>query len=295
VVEDNVVQEIDVESGAVLFEWHTLGSIPLGDSYRPAPKQRGKMHDPWHLNSIDLDRDGDFIVSARHTNAIYKIDRDTGEVVWRLNGKRSSFQMGRGTKFALQHDARVQRGGTITLFDNVAEDLPARGRESRGMTLALDHEVGTASLVREFEHPDGILSATQGSMQALRSGGAFVGWGGLQPLFTEFDRDGRPVFDARFRAKGVETYRAYRMPWRAKGEGRPRAVASSAGGSTRVNVSWNGATDVARWRIAGEKTSVPREGFETTVRVRGRPRSVAVEALGASGKVLGATARVPVR
>jgi hypothetical protein len=179
VVEDNVVQEIDVESGAVLFEWHTLGSIPLGDSYRPAPKQRGKMHDPWHLNSIDLDRDGDFIVSARHTNAIYKIDRDTGEVVWRLNGKRSSFQMGRGTKFALQHDARVQRGGTITLFDNVAEDLPARGRESRGMTLALDHEVGTASLVREFEHPDGILSATQGSMQALRSGGAFVGWGGL--------------------------------------------------------------------------------------------------------------------
>jgi hypothetical protein len=295
VVEDNVVQEIDVESGAVLFEWHTLGSIPLGDSYRPAPKERGKMHDPWHLNSVDLDRDGDFIVSARHTNAIYKVDRETGEVVWRLNGKRSSFEMGRDTKFALQHDARVQPDGTLTLFDNVAEDLPARGRESRGMTLELDREVGTASLVREFEHPDGILSATQGSMQALESGGAFVGWGGLHPLFTEFDRDGRPVFDARFRAKGVETYRAYRMPWRAEGDGRPRAVASAARASTTVHVSWNGATKVARWRIAGGETSVPRDGFETTLRVPGRPRSVVVQALGASGKVLGTTARVPVR
>ena len=93
-VEDNVVQEIDVETGAVLFEWHTLGSIPLGESYRPAPKERGKIHDPWHLNSVELDRDGDFVVSARHMNAIYKIDRETGQVAWRLGGKQQQLRDG---------------------------------------------------------------------------------------------------------------------------------------------------------------------------------------------------------
>ena len=95
-VEDNVVQEIDVETGALLFEWHALGSIGLGESYRPAPRDRGKVHDPYHLNSIDLDADGNLVLSARHTNAIYKIDRRTGDVIWRLGGKRSDFTMGCG-------------------------------------------------------------------------------------------------------------------------------------------------------------------------------------------------------
>jgi hypothetical protein len=295
-VEDNVVQEIDVETGAVLFEWHTLGSIPLGESYRPAPKEQGKLHDPWHLNSVELDRDGDFIVSARHTNALYKIDRETGEVAWRLGGKESDFRMGRGTEFKLQHDARVHPDGTLTLFDNVAEDLPARGRESRGIALRLDHREKTASLVREFEHPDEILSATQGSMQVLRGGGAFVGWGGLHPEFTEFDSQGGTVFDARFLAKGVETYRAYRMPWRARGEGRPAAVARAAGSDTVVRASWNGSTQVARWRVRPSGVTAPRTGFETTIRVPGSgSSSVVVEALGARGRVLGRSEAVPVR
>jgi hypothetical protein len=298
-VEDNVVQEIDVETGAVLFEWHTLGAIPLGESFRPAPRERGKIHDPWHLNSVELDRDGDIIVSARHTNALYKIDRETGEVAWRLGGKKSDFDMGPGAVFKLQHDARVHRDGTITLFDNVAEDMPARGRESRGLTLRLDHAEKTATRVREFERPDGILSATQGSMQVLPGGGAFVGWGGLHPEFTEFDREGGTVFDARFMAKGVETYRAYRMPWRALGEGRPSAVAFAGDGGVTVRASWNGSTQVARWRVrpdgGGAPVTAPRDGFETVVRVPGLPSSVVVDALGARGRVLGRTEAVPVR
>jgi hypothetical protein len=298
-VEDNVVQEIDVETGALLFEWHALGTIGLGESYRPAPRQRNKVHDPYHLNSVDLDAGGNLVVSARHTNAIYKVDRRTGDLLWRLGGKRSTFTMQPGTQFKLQHDARVQPHGTITLFDNVAEDLPARGRRSRGIELALDRERRTASLVRQFEHPDGILSPTQGSMQRLDGGGAFVGWGGLQPVFTEFDRDGRTVFDARFLAKGVETYRAYRMPWTATPTDRPRAVATTTGATTTVHVSWNGATEPVRWRVrasdARPAVTAARRGFETTLRVDGRPPRVRVEALDASGAVLGNTARVAVR
>jgi Arylsulfotransferase (ASST) len=298
-VEDNVVQEIDVETGALLFEWHALGSIGLGESYRPAPRARGKIHDPYHLNSIDLDADGNLVLSARHTNAIYTIDRRTGNVIWRLGGKRSDFAMRPGATFKLQHDARVQSDGTITLFDNVSEKLPARGRRSRGITLAVDRDRRTASLESKVEHPDGILSPTQGSMQRLDRGGAFIGWGGLRPEFSEFDARGRLVFDARFDAEGVETYRAYRLPWSATPARRPRAVATAARGSTTVNVSWNGATDVARWRVrqsgTGSAATAARRGFETTLRVDGRPRTVVVDALDASGRVLGTTAPVAVR
>ena len=290
-LETNVIQEIDVETGAVLFEWHTLGAIGLGESYRPAPRQRGKVHDPYHLNSIALDSDGDLIVSARHTNAVYKIDRSTGEVLWRLGGKQSTFEMQRGTTFKLQHDARPGPDGTITLFDNVAEDLPARGRSSRGIRIALDEDRRTAALVEEFEHPDGLLSPTQGSMQPLEGEGAFIGWGGLQPYFTEFDDRGDTVFDAHFAAEGVESYRAYRMPWAADAPGSPSVVA----GRSTVHVSWNGATDVANWRARpdhGDPTLAPRTGFETTIKLNGRAKSVRVEALDASGALLGTSGRV---
>lgn len=292
-LEDNVVQEIDVETGEVLFEWHTLGSIPLTESHRPAPTKAGQPHDPWHLNSIELDRDGDLIVSARHADALYKIDRETGDVVWRLGGKASDFQFGEGAQFALQHDARVHEDGTLSLFDNVTEDVKATGMASRGIVLELDEEAMTAELVREFEHPDGLISGTQGSMQVLDGEAAFVGWGGRQPFFSEFDADGGLVFDARFRAENVESYRAFRIPWEATPEEPPRAVLRPAGGGTAVHVSWNGATEVVQWRVrpaGGRPITAERSGFETRIRLRGRPQEVQVEALGEAGEVIG-TAR----
>ena len=297
VVEDNVVQEIDVETGELRFEWHALGTIGLGESYRPAPRKAGQMHDPFHLNSVALDTDGNLIVSARHTNAIYKLDRQTGDVLWRLGGKRSSFAMEPGAAFALQHDARRRADGAITLFDNAAEDLPARGRSSRGLALRLDHQAKTASVAQEWKHPDGLLSTTQGSTQNLDGGGAFVGWGGLQPFFTEFAADGRTLFDARFVRKDVESYRAFRAPWAAAGEGRPSVVARRTGRSVSVWASWNGATEVASWRVhpdRGPVTTRPRRRFETAIRLDGRTGAVVVEALDASGAVLGSSERVRV-
>jgi hypothetical protein len=294
-LDDNVIQEIDVKTGAVLFEWHALGTIGLGESYRPAPKQRGKVHDPFHVNSIALDRDGNFIVSARHTNTIYKIDRRSGEVIWRLGGKQSTFEMRPGTTFKLQHDARPGPGNTITLFDNVAEDLPARGRSSRGVRIALDEEHHTATLVEQFKRPEGLLSPTQGSMQPLDHGGAFVGWGGLQPYFTEFDDQGGTVFDAHFAAAGVESYRAYLLPWKADPRGAPSVVADDDSAGTKLRVSWNGATGVSSWRVRtrhGEPKTAARTGFETTIALPGHPRRVRVEALDDSGAVLGRARRV---
>jgi hypothetical protein len=136
-------------------------------------------------------------------------------------------------------------------------------------------------------------------MQRLDGGGVFIGWGGLRPEFSEFDRNGHLVFDARFAADGVETYRAYRMPWSATPAQPPRAVATATRGITTVHTSWNGATDVARWRVraahTGTMATAARQGFETTLRLKGRPREVIVDALDASGTVLGTTAPVAVR
>jgi len=298
IVEDCVVQEVDVASGAVLFEWHTLGSIPLGESLRSAPKKEGQAHDPWHLNSVALDADGNFIVSARHTSTIYKVDRETGDILWRLGGERSDYALQSGAEFHLQHDARRGANDTISLFDNVAEDLPARGRRSRGLVLQLDEDAKTASVAAEFQHPGTVLSGTQGSMQKLAGGGAFVGWGGMQPWMTEFGTDGEPVWDARFAARDVESYRAYRLPWSAPaGEGHPAVAARAAGAGTDVWVSWNGATGVAQWRVrpqGGPVSTWPRDGFETAITLRRRVPALRVQALDADGAVLGTSDRVVV-
>jgi hypothetical protein len=298
VVEDNVVQEIDIETGELLFEWHALGTIGLGESYRPAPEKREQMHDPFHLNSVALDTDGNILVSARHTNAVYKIDRRSGEVIWRLGGKQTDFELQPGAAFALQHDARRRDDGAITLFDNASEDPKDRGKASRGLALRLDEQAMTASVAGEWKHPAELLSTTQGSMQNRAGGGAFVGWGGDQPYFSEFGADGRTLFDARFADKSVESYRAFRAPWHASGEGRPSVVARGTRGRTSLWVSWNGATDVASWRVQPDRGPVstwPQHTFETAIRLDAPARAVVVEALDADGQVLARSDRVRVR
>ena len=119
-VMDSVVQEIDLRTSLVLFSWHALDHIPLSESYVFGPKASGHILDPYHLNSIALDRDGNLILSARNTSAVYKVDRNSGAIIWRLGGKHSSFKMGRGTSTAFQHNAVVQPDGTITIFDDGA-------------------------------------------------------------------------------------------------------------------------------------------------------------------------------
>src|SRR5205807_3943536 len=159
--------------------------------------------------SIDEDTDGNLLVSARNTHAVYKVDRRTGRILWRLGGKRSDFTMGPGTRFAWQHDARRRPDGTITLFDN--EAAPQAGPQSRGLVLRLDLRRKRAILVRSLVHRPRLLAATQGNVQLLPDGHYFVGWG-ARPYLTEFDPDGRVLFDARFGYRD-DSYRAYRFRW----------------------------------------------------------------------------------
>jgi hypothetical protein len=293
-----VVQEIDIATGLVLFEWHSLGNVGLSESHERVPRYDGRW-DYVHANSVALDAAGDFIVSARHTSAVYKVRRSTGRIAWRLGGSRSSFTMGPGTRFWDQHDARPQPDGTLTLFDNAAP--PPRRKASRAITLALDTQRMTASLRTAFTHPRGLLSSTQGGVQLLPNGNTFVGWGSRR-YFTEYDASGRVVFDGRF-ALGGDNYRAYRFPWSGRPARPPALVAERRGDRVAARVSWNGATGVASWELwAGPSPQAltrvkgaPYAGFETAISaVTGAPY-VATKALDATGAVSGASAAIKPR
>jgi Arylsulfotransferase (ASST) len=284
-IQDAIFQEIDLASGRLLIEWHSLGSIPLEESYAPVSAD----WDFFHINSVDLDTDGNLLVSSRSTHTIYKIDRG-GEILWRLGGKHSDFSMGPGSSFAWQHDARRQPDGTLTVFDNGA--TPAVESLSRGLVLDVDEQAMTAVRLRQYTHPK-ILAGSQGSMQPLPNGNVFVGWGEV-PHVSEFHRSGRLLFDATL-GVDYQSYRAFRLPWSGLPAEAPAIAASGRGRGQIAYASWNGATEVSAWRLlAGEHpdslqgvATALSHGFETILRATAPGNLLAVEALDRSGAPLG--------
>ena len=295
---DGIVQEIDIESGEVIFEWHSLEHVGPEESYLEPPENPRMSFDYFHINSIDVDHDSNLLVSARKTFTVYKIDRQSGEILWRLGGKKSSFEMGPGTRTRYQHDARRQPDGTITIFDNGSLYMIY---PSYGIVLELDEDEMSATLVRRYPHPARRHVATMGNMQVLPNDNIFIGWGS-NPLFSEFSTDGELLFDARFPPE-VESYRAFRFPWVGHPSDEEPAVAVEAGSADelRLYASWNGATEVASWQVvAGSSpdklepvgSSAPKEGFETAIRVNTSEPYVGVQARDGSGRVLGTSRAV---
>jgi hypothetical protein len=292
---EGIVQEVDIETGEVLFEWHSLEHVGLDEAYSEPPDNPKWPYDYFHINSVEVDHDSNLLVSARRTSTVYKIDRESGEVIWRLGGKKSDFEMGPGTRFAYQHDARRQPDGTITIFDNGDAKIDD---QSYGLVLELDEDEMSATLLRKYPHPEGEICGTQGSMQVLPNGNVFVGWGS-NPLFSEFSKDGDLLFNATFPPE-VESYRAFRFPWSGQPDDDP-AVAAEPGLDDEVTLyaSWNGATEVTSWRVlAGPGpdqlrpvgSAAPRDGFETAISVDTSEPYVGVQARDRSGRVL-ATSR----
>jgi hypothetical protein len=297
VVWDGIAQEVDIETGEVLFEWHSLEHVGVEESYVKPPDDPDYIYDYFHINSIDLDLDDNLLVSARNTWTVYKIDRKSGEVLWRLDGKKSDFEMGNGSKSAFQHDARRHDDGTITIFDNGA--YPKVHDQSRGIVIELDEEKMSATLLREYTSPKKLLATSQGNMEVLPNADMFIGWGS-EPYFSEFSHDGELLLNARF-PPGGESYRAFRFPWSGHPAEAPAvAVEKRSDDKMILYASWNGATEVARWEaIAGPRPdqleplgSVSRDGFETAMLVQTSDPYLAVRAKQRSGRVLGTSASV---
>jgi hypothetical protein len=299
-VYDGIVQEIDVATGRVLLDWHSLDHVPLSDSYQPVPSRPGRPYDYFHVNSVSLAADGNVLISSRHTWTVYEVDRHTGRIVWRLGGKQSDFRLGPGVRFAWQHNPVSTGPDRLRIFDNESNGNPIR-HSSRIITVRLDRRTMTATLVRSLEFPDGLSVPSQGNSERLSNGDLFVGWGRLGSL-SEFAPDGRLLFDAKL-PPGYDTYRAYRFPWTGHPTTRPAVAARrDRPARTTVHAAWNGATDVARWRIlAGPRpqslrsvAAVGWKGLDTTATVATRAKYVSVTAVDSSGHPVAGSAPVRV-
>ncbi len=291
---DSVVQEVDIKTGLVLFEWHALDHIPLSTSYF-TPKSPGYTFDPYHVNSVNFDRSGNLLVSMRDTSAVYDVNHQTGAVIWTLGGKQSSFKMGRGTSTWGQHDALMQPDGTVTLFDDGGG--PPTVHSARGIHERLDTTHMTATLIREYDHSPQIPTNFEGSTQFLPSGNVVLGWG-QQPYVSEDNGAGQQIFDAHFNVP-TSSYRAYRFAWNAQPPTSPAlAVGPNSDGSISLYASWNGATDVSSWRVLGGPSaksmtalgSAGKGGFETRIVEHSASSYYQVQALGSSGQVLASSA-----
>jgi len=299
---DSAVQEYNLRTGKLLSSWDALDHIPLEDSYASVPTN-GFPWDAYHVNSISLTGKGQFLVSMRSTWAAYLVDVATGRIKWTLGGKRSSFTFGKGADFQWQHDVAFGVGGhsdsTVTMFDDHCCQLTGGGTSvpatgpSRGLVLKLDESAKTATLVAQYPGGDQFETEYMGDTQPLANGNAFIGWGS-EPYLSEYSHTGKQLLQGRFPGPDL-SYRSTLEPWVGLPLTKPAGAARRAGGKTTVYASWNGATEVASWRVlagaAPDRLSAVRtaskSGFETAIALPSGYKSFQLQALDAAGRQVG--------
>jgi hypothetical protein len=220
------VQEVD-PSGKVLWHWNSRGHISLRETGRwwrsvlsnPRRRLHREIFDPVHINSIEPRGKGEVVISTRHTDAVYGIDRSSGEIRWKLGGTPTgeSLRVSGDPATKLlggQHDARIDGRGRLTIFDN-GKDRP---RRPRVVFYRLDLERGRAVYRGQLNDPEVQRSHCCGSARELSGGGWLVSWGD-NPLVTGFDRAGKIAFRLHLPAS---TFRAVPVPAGATSVGRLR-------------------------------------------------------------------------
>ncbi|KAE8354988.1 MFS general substrate transporter [Aspergillus coremiiformis] len=311
----SIFQEVDVETNEVRFEWNSLDHVDPTASYTyPGHTDTSGTgldpHSPWdyfHINSIDKNKDGDYLISSRHTCAIYKISGQNGTVIWQLHGARPSFK-NLNFSFSQQHDARwLSENGThtvLSLYNNGYNGFNRTHGYSSGMVILIDHVVKTATQLHGYAPLKGdMLSSSQGNMQVLPSRNVFIGWGN-HPYISEHDQYGNLLLWGYLAKERIMNYRAQKFRW----EGNPTDVPAlwTYSRSTQpfspltMYVSWNGATRVRYWRFYGSRNitgpyallhQAPKTGFETTSTSSHYYPWTYAEAVDLEGKVLGKSRR----
>ncbi|KAJ5614011.1 hypothetical protein N7528_007665 [Penicillium herquei] len=308
---ESVFQEVDVATSKVIFEWRSLDHVDPSNSYTwPAHTDTSgtglNVHEPWdyfHINSIDKNADGDYLVSSRHTCAIYKISGKDGSVIWRLHGANPSFR-NINFSFSQQHDARwLFENGThsvVSLYNNGYNGFNRTHAYSAGMIILIDHVDNTALQIRDYKpYIHDLISSSQGNLQRLPNGNVFMGWGNNRYV-SEHDEEGNIVLWAEFAAGPVMNYRAMKFDWEGNPTDSPAMWAYSRTADpfspTTLYVSWNGATRVNTWRFFGAANmtgpwtlldETEKTGFETEYTNTSFYAWTRAEAIDRNGVVLG--------
>ncbi|KAI0551837.1 ASST-domain-containing protein [Xylaria curta] len=314
---DGMFQEIDIETGDLLFEWSAIEHVSLNDGMRYfAGPDDGTTpetaFDFFHINSVDKDSEGNYIISGRHISSIMCIS-PKGETLWTLGGDSNDFQDlsdGQATDFMYQHHAQLHANYTLSIFDNAASERSGRSSSqaySRGLLVQLDTTNMTATLLREYHDPSK-ATLSQGSMQVMEDDSVVLGYGWL-PFITEFAPDGTVLCEVELapwvaaRWGLVNTYRAFKTrDWVGRPVEPPSVYLNP--GDAQVFVSWNGATEVQRWVLQGAEWAdlvqpktenegfvdlddMVKESFETAFDlVDDMPRYLRIAALDKDGQVL---------
>ena len=304
------LKELDISGPEtkVVFEWNGTDHIGADETtFRPHnfKKMCKSNWDIHHFNAIDQFPDGDYLLSSRHTSTLYKISHKTGEILWRLGGTKSDFDLALNVRFTRQHHARVHSQNSthivVSVFDNAkgtGNNEHASNDHSRGLIISLNLANKKANLVAAMHHPRGGITNSRGSNQILPDDNVFMCWA-YHTLISEHAPDGRMLMEARLK-KNIHTYRSYKYEWVGKPLTPPDVYATTytAGDRTETYtyVSWNGATEVTGWNLyetdaRGEQRKLimhaSKSGFETEMIHFGFPRYVVVEALDRNNRTIG--------
>lgn len=279
---DSLFQEIDISTNELLFEWRA------SDHFDPATSSKylnpfggyseSNPYDFFHINSVQKDRDGNYLISSRHLQGVMTVSGKTGEVLWVLGGAFNVFDDltdGKATSFKWQHDARWidEEEGILTLFDNgSAGPIMSDAHESKALLIQIDLEKKTAKLLQSYKSKAAVLSASQGSVQVLdhvdtfeQEKHVFVGWGS-SAAFSEFSMAGELLCETHIAASSTywwERVKSYRAIKTFEWVGRPEQPPVALMNSDRIYVSWNGATEVAAWQLEGRKDGAAGDKWQT--------------------------------
>ncbi|THY31789.1 hypothetical protein D6D01_02802 [Aureobasidium pullulans] len=320
-IQDGLFQEIDIETGALLFEWRATDHISMKDVFSSPNAKDGygtskkDAFDFFHINAVDKTDSGDYIISARYMHAILCVSGTTGQILWQLGGKKNNFtDLDGALDFSWQHHVTWQGNNTISLYDNHANTvLHSPSKYSKGMLIHLDMHNMTATLIHKYIHPDKILSVSQGSVQVIPSTKNILVGFGNSPAFVEYTHTGTVLCSAQFAPKFafelvdfglVKSYRVFKHDsW----VGRPDTVPDVKVEGRKVYVSWNGATEVRGWRLETARTQDARDdgfatvqelrkdGFETSFSIEGVGKFIRIAALDSENGVMARSAAIHVK
>jgi hypothetical protein len=305
VIIDSAVQEYSLKTGQLLYNWAAYGGshIPLSEAATTVGAKvatsTATAWDAYHINSISLAGNDEFLVSMRNTWGGYLVNASTGQIVWTLGTRaNNSFTFGSGASFEWQHDMELHSGNEVSLFDDACcalggSQFTSPFAQSRGLVLSLNTTAHTATVVHQYLHSPALDASTQGNTQVLSDGDVVVGWG-AEPYLTEYSKTGKVLLDATLPGPDI-TYRAYVESWVGTPSYPPSAAGREAGGQTTIYASWNGATQVVKWRVLGGPNSrqlktvatATKGGFETAIKLAHNYRTYSVDALDSRGHVLG--------
>jgi hypothetical protein len=207
----NTIHHMDADDNE-LWRWHSFDHYDILDVDANIDITN-HIIDWTHCNSIEIVTDGNIIISTRNFNEITKINRQTGDIIWRLGGEKNQFQFINDNRgFGRQHDARVLSNGNIVLFDNGQYLIP---EYSSYVEYELDEQNHTATLMRRYSRNGSIFSAKKGSIQELPNSNILISWDGVQnPFVSEISPEDSTEYEVRY-DNYVNQYRAYKFPWKS--------------------------------------------------------------------------------